>query len=165
MNNQVNIIVVKGEVNIGKTSYLKSWILDKKNVEGILTPKIDNARYFQNIKSNEYFKMESDGDNYDCLLIGKYKFSKRAFAKAEEIILDATKNEPNFLIIDEIGPLELNRSGFHNCLVNVLETITYKTKLILVIRNGLVDKVSAHFNLNNFSISYINYNDNKSLLP
>jgi nucleoside-triphosphatase THEP1 len=49
------------------------------------------------------------------------------------------------LLVDEIGPLELNGNGFHLSLVPIFKN--RNEKMLFVVRAGLVDKVCAYYNL------------------
>jgi len=54
-------------------------------------------------------------------------------------------NEKGCLIIDEIGPLELRKEGFYKVIKQSVKD--YASGLVLVVRNDLVDKVIAFFEL------------------
>jgi nucleoside-triphosphatase THEP1 len=96
--------------------------------------------------------MEAD-DKEDFFEIGRFRFSKKGFDKAASIIIEAI-TKPGWLIIDEIGPLELRGEGFHDTLQTVLSS--RKDDIILVVREGLADKVMDHFAFKAKVISNIN---------
>jgi nucleoside-triphosphatase THEP1 len=147
MSNTVYILT--GDIQIGKTTSLMQWI-EGREVYGILTPIIDGKRKFLDIESKEYFNMEADENEKEVLQIGRYTFSATAFERANNILSSAAKKEKGYIIIDEIGPLELKESGLHDS-INVLFQQS-NIPIVIVVRTGLVDKVITHFNLNNYQI-------------
>lgn len=88
--------------------------------------------------------MEATGEE-ETLAIGRFVFSKAGFNKAIQIIRNAINNE-GWLVIDEIGPLELEGKGFYT-IVNEILTMR-KNKTILVVRKGMVEKVKDRFMIN-----------------
>ena len=97
-----------------------------------------------NAKTKEHFPMEATGDE-EALTVGRFIFSKTGFEKAKQIIRDAI-NIDNWLVIDEIGPMELRGDGFCDVLKEVLAART--KKIILVVREGLAERVKQFFKIN-----------------
>jgi len=143
------IFLVTGEINTGKTTRLKTWAINQKNFFGILTPKEGGIRLFENVSSAEKWPMEAVGEE-EFLEVGRYRFSKMAFQKAEKVIIEAIDaNGERNLILDEIGPLELRDYGFAELLKIAIEKAEMDSdlKLIVVVRTGLVEEVSRKFGL------------------
>lgn len=138
------IYILSAPVQSGKTSSLINWSAAKKDVYGILTPVISGKRVFMNVQTKEQFPMEATGDE-ETLNVGRFIFSKNGFDKAIQIIGDVINTE-GWLIIDEIGPLELERKGFYTIVNEILRL--RKNKTILVVREGMVKKVKDHFMIN-----------------
>jgi len=141
---QPMIILLTAPAGSGKTTSLIQWS-DQNNVTGILTPVVGGRRFFMNAATKEQFPMEATGDE-ETLSVGKFIFSKAGFERAVLIIRDAIHQE-GWLIIDEIGPLELRGEGFHDILKEVLQK--RKEKIIIVVREGLASQVKDHFSLQN----------------
>lgn len=137
------IYLLTGSIHSGKTTALMQWCLQKQNVLGILTPDVNGERMFFNIQTKEYFPMLAK-PNEEALIIGKYNFSKAGFEQAINIILENSTTD-NWFVIDEIGPLELKGEGFNSCLKQVLENRS--NKLIIVVREGLVESVCNSFGI------------------
>ena len=137
-----NVYIFPGQKHAGKTSTLIEWKRDKDDVYGIFTPVVNNKRVFMNAATGEQFSMEAEVDEKDVFIIGKYRFSKKGFEKAINIIREGVKNESGWLIIDEIGPLELRGEGFHDVLIEIISTKTDELKLVLVVREELVQEVN-----------------------
>jgi nucleoside-triphosphatase len=151
-----NIIILACEKHSGKTTTLLQWVKDKENIAGILSPDINGVRQFYDIEQGSYFTMLATA-NEETLQIGKYVFSKASFDRANKILL-AIKNK--FIIIDEIGPLELTGSGFTNTLKIILQNKNY-SNLLLVIRNELVKDLIEYFNIDEKEIHFITIEDLK----
>jgi nucleoside-triphosphatase THEP1 len=143
------IIILTGEIQTGKTTLLQQFCKQQNGVAGMLTPIVNDKRYFYDIASNVFFDMEAAA-NEGALAVGKYLFSKTAFIKASNILVDAgNSNNLHYLIIDEIGPLEIKQQmGFYQCLKQIL-SITRHYTLVLVARQPLVDAMVENFNLDN----------------
>lgn len=135
------LYILTGPVRSGKTSSLIKWTAGKE-VYGILTPDKDGRRVFMNARTKEIFDMEASPRETDTFTIGRFIFSKTNFDKAIQIIRRAIHNN-GWLIIDEIGPLELKSQGFHDVLTETLSQ--RKEKILLVVREGLIDQVQEHF--------------------
>lgn len=141
-----SIYILTGEIQTGKTTALANWCEPRSDVAGILTPIINGKRQFENILTKEVFDMEATDKEKDVLCIGKYRFSKKAFDKAKRIIEQPLPSTIHYLIIDEIGPLEIRREGFYNSVKTVLEK-NCSQKIILVVRKNVVNDVITAFDL------------------
>jgi nucleoside-triphosphatase THEP1 len=138
------VYILTAPVQTGKTTSLVNWSAKRNDVYGILTPVVDGKRVFMNAHTKEQFPMEAVEGEKEVLSIGRFVFSKNNFEKAIQIILNAI-NKEGWLVIDEIGPMELRGEGFHNILKEVV--LQRKGKIILVVREGLTEKVKTSFNI------------------
>jgi nucleoside-triphosphatase THEP1 len=138
-----NFFILTGAIHSGKTTALINWSVERQDVAGILTPVVEGKRMFMNAKTKEQFNMEATG-NEEVLSTGKYQFSKNSFEKATAIIRQAT-GQDGWLIIDEIGPLELRGEGFADILKELL--VSRRGNTILVAREGLAEKVTSLFGI------------------
>jgi nucleoside-triphosphatase THEP1 len=91
--------------------------------------------------------MEAALDEKEIIRVGRFFFSKNNFDKAIQIIRDAD-DDSSWLIIDEIGPLELRGEGFSEVVKEILMAGNERQKIILVVREGLVDKVIDFLRVN-----------------
>jgi nucleoside-triphosphatase THEP1 len=146
------IIILSDEIQSGKTTFLKEFCKKQNNVGGILTPVVNEKRMIYDITNKSYFDMEAS-EKEKNLSVGKYIFSESAFAKAQNIILTEIENKNlNYLIIDEIGPLEIiKRKGFYEVLNTILKS-TFTFTLILVVRKKLITDFATSINLQNLEI-------------
>lgn len=144
------VYLVTGPVNSGKTTRLTNWVKTKSHCAGILTPKIEGRRMFLDIKTGEHFPMEAN-ETESALHVGKYLFSAAAFEKAITFLRQASADPTTeWLVLDEIGPLELKGEGFSKVLKDILaeEKII---NIVLVVRQGLESDVLNHFDIKTFN--------------
>src|SRR4030095_16341311 len=142
------IYTLSGPIQTGKTTALIKWSASRNDIFGILTPVVNGKRFFMDAHSGKQFEMEANDVEQEVVSIGRFKFSRAAFEKASQIIDHAINK--GWLVIDEIGPLELNRQGFYEVLRNVLKN--HSSYLLLVVREGLVEKVTELFELNRYEV-------------
>lgn len=145
-----SIQILSGPINSGKTTQLLEWCNSKKNVYGILSPKINNKRFFMDVHSKTIFDMEAEVGEDSKIAVGKYIFSTKAFEHAEEILEQSLQQKSGHIIIDEIGPLEFKGSGFNNILIKILQNKNSSQHLILVVRGSLTIKLIEKYGIKNF---------------
>ena len=138
------IFILTAPIQSGKTTSLINWSAERNDVQGILTPVVEGKRVFMNARTKEQFPMEAVDDE-ETISTGRFHFSKTNFEKAIQVIRDAIHKD-GWLIIDEIGPLELKGEGFCDVLKKVL--LQRNDKLLLVVREGLVQQVAVYFKIN-----------------
>jgi nucleoside-triphosphatase len=147
------IYYLTGPVHMGKTTRLNEWIKYQKNVDGILAPIIDGQRHLHRIKTGELQQLELNDENsaQKIVKIGQYQFTGEVFDWARQQLYEAAQSCPDWLIIDEIGPLELGGEGLEpavSIIISSLKTDNH-TKLLLVIRDRLLTEVLQHYKINN----------------
>jgi nucleoside-triphosphatase THEP1 len=145
-----NIFIVTGPIGGGKTSRLLEWCKTKEDVAGIATPIVENKRMFFDLKENELFKMEYDENEEEVFKIGKYVFGKNAFIKAIQVLKEGIASNPQWLVIDEIGPLELKGEGFSEILFHILKNSKRKYNLVLVIRDSKLEEGLKYFGIHDY---------------
>jgi nucleoside-triphosphatase THEP1/ABC-type thiamin/hydroxymethylpyrimidine transport system permease subunit len=146
------VFILTGPIQTGKTTSLVNWSAKRNNAFGILTPVVNGKRVFMNAHTRKQFPMEAGESETEVLPIGKFVFSKTSFDEAQQIIRDAL-DKKGWLIIDEIGPLELKTKGFYDVLKEALKHQWAEQNILLVVRDGLVEKVKESFQLKDVQIS------------
>jgi len=136
------IYILTGPIQTGKTNSVVNWSGKRDDVFGILTPVAGGKRVFMNVHSREQFRMEATQGETGTLAVGRFVFSRTNFNKAIQIIREGM-HTGGWLVIDEIGPLELRDEGFSDVLKEVLAL--RDEKILLVVREGLVEKVKEAF--------------------
>ena len=134
--------VLTGRKQSGKTTTLFEQIAKRKDVSGILQPIRDEKRVIYDNMSGESRVLEVKGDEeeVDVVRVGRFAFNRATMAWAGEVLLRATKAKCEWLVVDEIGPLELRGEGMDAVVKRVLME-RVEGKMMLVVREGLVDDV------------------------
>ncbi len=147
------ITIITGEIDSGKTNYLKKLYEKDGKGDGILSLKhyeADRCIGYDlfHLKSGEqtaFIRLKTQlpenwEEQYD---IGKFSFSKEGFVFINKV-LQNMETEPMY--IDEIGPLEmLDKKGFYERLK---ELINQNIDLFITIRSTLIDALHDEFGLN-----------------
>jgi nucleoside-triphosphatase THEP1/ABC-type thiamin/hydroxymethylpyrimidine transport system permease subunit len=139
--------VLTGPIETGKTTSLVKWSEKRNDVFGILTPVVNGKRTFMNVHARHLFEMEATDNETGKLFVGRFIFSKAGFEKAIQIIRDSVHKE-GWMVIDEIGPMELRGEGFCEAVKEIISSGNKRQKVLLVVREGLVDKVKNFFQIN-----------------
>ena len=85
---------------------------------------LPHQRYLYSIFANDYRKLEAEDNclpEKDIVKVGKYSFLQSTFLWAREELKVAMINRSKYLIIDEIGPLELSGRGLEPMVTDILE--------------------------------------------
>jgi nucleoside-triphosphatase len=154
---QKEIYILSGAIHSGKSTTLGKWCQSRNDVFGILTPVENDKRIFMDISTGDKFPMEAGEDEISTILVGKYKFSMNAFSRAVEILNHGAHNKKGWLVMDEIGPLELSGRGFDEILKEFLQSPTTNMNLVLVVRESLRDAVIERYSLNSHLIREVNF--------
>ncbi|MCU0440865.1 MAG: NTP transferase domain-containing protein [Bacteroidia bacterium] len=145
-----NVYIYSQPIQTGKTSRLVKWAAHNPKVGGILTPDIDGRRKLYSLANQTVCDFElSETD--EGIRIGRFVFDANTFAKARQLLLHDTLQPFEWVIVDEIGRLELDRNeGLEPALSQIIQQQLkhpIKTKLLLVIRDYLLDQAIAKYRL------------------
>ncbi|MFT5242350.1 MAG: nucleoside-triphosphatase [Glaciecola sp.] len=160
------IYILSDPIRSGKTTALMSWAKQRDDVNGFLCP--DNSkgkRCFINVKSQEEFELETDSETQEIVEIGPFRFLKSTFKKTNDLVINfSSEMEHCYLILDELGKLELRNEGLHGSAeILIPQFIADKKRhLILVVRDYLLDEVIEHYDISEYQI--LKKEDLKSLL-
>ncbi len=134
-----------GPVQTGKTTRVGEWA-SQNNCSGILAPIINGKRHLRDIKSGEEKLLESEA-NRNTISIGKYNFKKEVFEWGRQKLIAEYESEPEWLVIDEYGKLELRDEGIEPAISTIINhwKIDKKIKLLIIVRDYLVDDFIKKF--------------------
>ncbi|WP_417213445.1 nucleoside-triphosphatase [Bizionia sp.] len=152
------IYILTGAIRSGKTTTLFNWCKNRQDVDGLLCP--DNSvgkRFFLKTPSEVEVALEvgTDVETEKIIQIGNFRFLKSAFDKANNYLLTIASNNPNnYIIIDEIGKLELKNDGLHESAEQLISKFQLDEKhhVILVVRDYLLDAVLEHYAISEYSV-------------
>ena len=151
------IYILSGNIRTGKTTALLEWSKNRKDVDGLLCPDDKfEKRYFLKIKSQETIPLEVlNSSDYDIISIGNFKFLKSSFKIANDFLISFNdKKTSKYLIIDELGKLELTNEGLHEAAENLIPIFRSDKAyhLILIIRESLLNAILSHYNISKYKI-------------
>ena len=146
------INIYTGKTGSGKTTRLDNRIHDKKSICGILMPVIDNKRHLFSISSKKLIPLEVDENEPEegVVRIGKFRFLQKVFNWANSELIKLINSDCKMIVIDEVGPLELNKSGFFPALKAILDD--GKKDVLIVVREGLVEEVKSFFRIKEYKV-------------
>lgn len=160
----MSIIILSAPIRSGKTTLLQKYIARHCAI-GFLCPDHNSVRKLYDIKNNTFYDLEINQvdanvlDASSIVTIGKFLFLKDTFWVAQQILLDCSNDTSNDIIIDEIGKLELNDDGLEPALTKflaykklIIGDATNAQKIILVIRDTLLDACVEKYNLQSATI-------------
>lgn len=147
----MSIIIFSKPIHSGKTTELLDWSNKQQSIGGIIMPDIEGKRKMIDIRTKEVFSAECtnpENTKESLLNIGRYYFYSASFEKANSILYNEILLLPEWLIIDEVGKLEMEGKGFYqavNKLVPYYQLTADNYKMLLVIRDSLLDPVLSFF--------------------
>jgi hypothetical protein len=148
----MKIFLFSRGIRSGKTTELAQWCAGRDDVDGILMPDIGRQRYFRQIRDGSSWAIDSiekEGPFYSeaTLMAGSFRFSAQAIQRAN-FAIGQMAPYPHWLLIDEIGKLELRGDGFAPALRRLLlPGVAGPECLLLVVRGELVADVQEEFGL------------------
>lgn len=154
-----NVYIFTGEIKTGKTTRLQNWVNENPDADGILSPVIDGCRHILSVKSNEVRLLQYQGDDKSIALtkIGNYNFLTSVFEWGREELYKAFLQKPEWLIIDEIGPLELRGEGLEPEVSRILnDDANDETNVVIVVRKPLLKAVIEYYGLYTKGYKYFN---------
>jgi len=150
----LNIIILTGQVQGGKTSLLQSLI--KNHLERQLSIAGFIAEGTFNNGRREEFTLTDIRTSATIPLAGRKKmtgwvrhrsfyFNPDALHKGEEILSDGMQDGADLLVIDEVGPVELSGGGWSRILGEMEKE--YHTPQIWVVRERILREVKDHWQI------------------
>lgn len=143
------MFILTGPLHSGKTTQLAAWCAARNDVGGVLSPVLSTTgRTFVDIRTGEQFPMTATPLDRAVVQIGRYAFASAAFAWAGERLRQATTNPGiRWLVVDEVGPLELRGEGLDSALRGLLPDLGPSLNVVLVVREAAVEAVAHHYGL------------------
>jgi nucleoside-triphosphatase THEP1 len=164
------VILLTGARGSGKTTLLREFVegCRKKSipVAGILSPAvwIDSKRIgydVLDIHSGERRSLCRIGPNGSGPKVGEFNFLEDGIQFGNEILGSASPKVSALVIIDEIGPLELNGNVWASSVDQLMKQTV--TPVLLVVREQLIEKVSSRWNFVPLAICKINENNSDEI--
>ncbi|MCP5062418.1 MAG: hypothetical protein GY936_08145 [Ignavibacteriae bacterium] len=142
------IYIVTGPIHSGKTTRLFKFVVNQNSIDGILAPIVNEERKLYHISSRKIKNLEVSESSDETISIGKYHFLQESFDWANANLIKSFNQVPDWIIIDELGKLELKREGLHKSASYILDKINdSSTKIILVIRDYLLEDIIEFYGI------------------
>jgi nucleoside-triphosphatase THEP1 len=155
---RLHVIIIKGTKHQGKTMFagqvVKQLVEEGYSVRGFLAPgSFKNGRR----DSFDIFDIKTGKSKSLCSRdrqagekIGPFTFSEEGQQFGRQLLDPANLQQIDFVVIDEIGPLELEGRGWTPSIEKLISK--GKRNFIWVVRNSLVEGVAAKFGINDYTI-------------
>jgi molybdopterin-guanine dinucleotide biosynthesis protein A len=155
------IFILTGPIQTGKSSQLLEWSKQTKSVAGLLSLVQHDKRNLFDLNTNTFIEFEVDSNTFKdpTQQIGKFSFSLAGFEKGIQCLKNALNSPPDFLILDEIGKLEIEQNiGFHSIALELIHQFKKPGSeiLLLVIRDTLLEKAVEKYDLQNAIVLHKN---------
>jgi nucleoside-triphosphatase THEP1 len=154
----MSIFIFCRQVRSGKTTELLKWSKTQNDVAGILMPDINGVRKMLDLKTGNVFDAQCNDPSQvkeELITVGHFHFYKSAFEKANNILFHAAFESHDYIIIDEVGKLELGKKGFYDAtkeLIEIYQNQYSEKDLLLVVRKNLEDSVITAFKIKRYTV-------------
>ncbi|MBB6481488.1 nucleoside-triphosphatase [Spirochaeta isovalerica] len=149
------LTIITGPRGIGKTTALLAFIdrlkRDNRSPAGLITPPVFDSHgkkcgfSAMNVLSGEKWELARMDKDLRGPVFGPFFFSREGFTKALALLAGALDSETSPFILDEIGPLELNKkTGFYPILPR-LDKAACRVDVFLVIRPELIEEFRTDY--------------------
>lgn len=153
------IIIITGRVQEGKTSFAGRIIrnLKEKNfrIAGFLATGVheNGKRIGYNLFDIETLKeieLSNNIGNEQHLKVGRYYFNPPGMMRGLEILKPGNLTDKQLIVVDEIGPLELDDQGWSHSVEELIRTTSIPQ--LWIVRSGLVESVVKKWNVKDFHL-------------
>jgi hypothetical protein len=138
------VIVISDKVKSGKSTKLMEWIAGKSDIQGFITPRVNNKMMFYDIKSDQYLDYDLEIANDNSIKMGRYNICGPTLNCARKLMMVFSDEPDGLFIIDEIGPLEIKHNkGYEPAFSFLLNRFSShyvgdNATLIIVVRDFLL---------------------------
>lgn len=106
--------------------------------------------YLKPLKGGEEIILASKFSQLHFKDYGYYYFNEKALETGENIILHSIKKQCPVIVLDEIGPVELQKNGWYKAVQKIIES--HKGIFILSTRRRLIQRVAEFFHLKTYIV-------------
>lgn len=150
------IVIITGDIRHGKTTFTQKIVTDlltqKYRIAGFLSIGIDENAVrsgfnLTEIGSSKQVELCSDRNEEKRIKLGKYYFNPDAIIFGNEILNPENCSDKQLIIIDEVGPLELNGGGWCDAIDNIIRNTSIPQ--LWVVRKSIVKQICGKWNIGN----------------
>ena len=102
------------------------------------------------IETKNYIELCSENKDENKLHFGHFYFNNAAFTMGKEILNPDKLTDKQLIVIDEIGPVELNGQGWSSSIENIARSIPVTQ--LWVVRKCIIKKITRRWNIGNIYI-------------
>ena len=153
----MRLLVISGEKDSGKTTYLRKFIQDArhmhKRVSGIITEAVGIPDSMVMVERKmRYDIIDVSTGERRCLLldtlqypstsgskVGRFTLNETTMEWAKLRLLQMAEERPEILVLDELGQLEIAGKGYFPVVMRLLNE--YKGTMVLVVRHGMRERL------------------------
>ena len=152
------IKIITGAKQSGKTTFLLNYIeqlkSNKISVAGIIAigtfkNNIRDSFSIKDISTNEKKLFLSRKYLSESEKIGRFYIDINTYHWGMKILEKAILSDSKYLIIDEIGALELTKKGWYFALSRALKS---NKNIVITVRDKFIDDIIDFFNIENYKI-------------
>jgi len=157
------IILIAGNKNSGKTSFLKFFIrtvakpanikFDGFIAEGIYESGYKTGYYLLALKQENRIRFCTEKPHRDWIKMGRLYFNPEGFHFGEKILTEI-QEKVKWIIIDEFGPLELKGKGWNHGIQQLMKK--NGLTLMITVKHEILPDVIAGFNGHEMHVFNIN---------
>jgi nucleoside-triphosphatase THEP1 len=169
MKERKNIFIVTGEVHEGKSTFVRQFsdflLKEGKNACGFITRgtfkdgiREDFALF--DIKAQKEYPFISSEEVESWVKFKRFYFNPDVFIRGMKIMETCVDDKCDLVILDEIGPMEAEKGGWHEVMNYLVENPDMKQ--IWVCRDNLAKDFANEMNIpedNIFSVAKTNLSD------
>lgn len=148
------VLILCDQIQTGKTSVINDSLPFLKPCMGFICPDIDGSRKLVDLNTMKIHEFQIKQPIYSGdIQIGKFTFLGSTFKLAQKLLSSIPSDYTGYVVIDEIGKLELKESGLEPALSKFLiNSIDKPYTIVLVVRDYLLEDVIEKYHLNNAKI-------------
>lgn len=149
--------LLSGPIQTGKSEVLRRWA-QKREVGGWLTPTVKGRKVLFDLREQSWHPFELDDPTPESIPVGRYHLSASAFAKCRAIASrEVVSPSPPWLVVDEIGKLELRRLGHFEAVQHLITH--YEGVMVWVVRESLLPAVLDFWELEREEVRILDKTD------
>jgi hypothetical protein len=140
-----NIYILRVQSGSRYLINLFEWIYKRKNADGILLITSNNEEYFEHFSSREREKLTITQDN----AAGSSLINKDTLIWANRKLIEISKKNPNWIIVDGIGNSEVRGQGLFESITEIIQKAKRfnKINILFVIPDELVDIFITYYDI------------------
>lgn len=151
------VIIISGRSGEGKTTLLKQ-VIDILQERGIIISGFYAKGKWEkdsrinhcliNINGKERIELCTTSKTKGWIKENRFYFNPEAIKAGNQILKKVVESKPDLIIIDEIGPFELQGKIWASEFKNILKN--YKSPILITAKQKLVKSIVSTFNITNF---------------